>query len=120
MKTNIRHQGGSLTIYSFDRSSIVGELSDGEWIEETSDGGVNYVLRGLASEGTLDTVLAILESGISSVAYDFVANGQLYQGNAMMLKPVAAAAPASTILTIESPEAPKPSGQLGISGATAL
>ncbi len=120
MKTNKKFRGGSITIFSTDRSKIVGELTDAEWIEEIVDTGVNNVFQGIASEGTLDTVLSMIQTGVATVAYDFFADADVYQGTAFLLRPVAAKPPASAIISIETPDAPKVAGPTGITGATAL
>jgi hypothetical protein len=118
MKTATKFEGAALTLYSIERTEILGELSDASWVEESSDMGTNYVLAGNASEGTVDTLLQIIQLGVAWVAYDFETSGQLYHGQAMLLQPTASPAGAGATIQVESPDAPRVTEEVGVSGVT--
>lgn len=107
MKQNTRAEGGFLTIWSIDRDEIIGELTDATWVEEQSESGSNHVLSGNASDGTLDTVLRLIQSGVASVAYELAVADKVYSGKAMLLQPTESRAGAGATVSIESPDAPR-------------
>jgi hypothetical protein len=106
-KTAKRYEEGALTLYSAD-GGILGELSDADWIEEDTGEGLNFVLAGSASEGTLDTLLQFVGSGHDSVKFLFETNGHAFQGSALLLQPEPSQTPAGYRITVETPAPPNP------------
>jgi hypothetical protein len=116
MKTETKYQGASLTLFSIERTEILGELSDAAWVEESSSAGINYVLSGSASEGTLDTILQIIQLGVAWVAYDFETGGHMFQGQAMLLRPNVSGP--ATVIRVETPDEPQAADKAGVSSTT--
>ncbi len=52
-------QTGYLTIYSTDRTTIYGEFADAVWTSEMTEGGLNHMFTGTASQGTYETFFSI-------------------------------------------------------------
>jgi hypothetical protein len=96
---------GYLTIFSADRQEIYGEFVDAEWRDEKTDKGVNHILSGKASEGTLSAFEHLDQQGISNVFYQFEQDGKQFDGRAQLLAPKQSGAPGETIIQIESLEA---------------
>ena len=100
--SNVKQQGGILTIFAADRSEIYGELSAAEWREEQTSGGKNQVLTGIAGEGTLETFRRLNDAGVNHVAFEYESDGVHFDGAAILLRPQAAEPPASARITIEA------------------
>jgi hypothetical protein len=120
VKVNTRFRGGLLTIWTADQKQIIGETTDADWVEESGDGGINYVFSGTASDGTLDTLLGLIQAGVASVTYEFTAEGRRFMGEAMLLRPTATRSGAGATVTIETPDAPSELSRVGPSGAWVL
>jgi hypothetical protein len=93
---------GFLTVYSADRSEIYGEFSDAMWEVEDTDGGLNHLFTGTASEGTMETFRRVNSQGIDHVAFDFVSDGRRYSGDAQLLRPEEMRNPGQSSIRIET------------------
>lgn len=108
MKYTFRHEGGTLILYSTDRSRIYGEVLGADWqLEETPNGVVNHVLGGLAGEGTVDELQRANASGIDRFAFDFEFGDLCYKGIATLLRPESAEPPAGGLIKVETTDEPE-------------
>lgn len=107
MKNSFRHEGGTLILFSTDRSRIYGEVRGADWkVEETPNGIVNHVLGGYAGEGTVDELQRANASGIDHFAFDFEFGDLCYKGMATLLRPETAKPPAGGVIQVETTEEP--------------
>src|SRR5580658_2092829 len=79
---------GYLTIYTPDKTEILGEFADADWKSEATAVGKNTIFSGTAGEGALAAFQQLNEDGISHVYYTFESDGQTYSGAAELLAPI--------------------------------
>ncbi|HWD37655.1 MAG TPA: hypothetical protein VG944_02320 [Fimbriimonas sp.] len=101
----MRFEGASLTLFSARDGDVIGELSDATWAEEVTDTGTNYVISGLASDGTTDSIQELSTSGVDTFDFDFETGGELFHGRGMLLRPQRTSGP--TEISLETPDEPK-------------
>jgi hypothetical protein len=106
MHNSAKFEIGTLTLVNPADGSILGELSEARWKEENHSGGTNYVLSGLAGDGTLDTLGRFIDNGQDTVSYNLSDGNRSYSGQAMLLKPAPQGTSSGTEIRIESPTRP--------------
>jgi hypothetical protein len=107
LKHVTRFEGCSLTLFFPDRTEIIAELSDAKWIEQDGETGATHVLSGLASDGSVEFIERALAQGVDTVAFDFETPEEMFQGTAVLDRPIERREPGTTEIVVETHEAPQ-------------